>query len=73
MLLYLIGLWLSAFYKKLKKMDALSSGKINPAQRDQLMDQVKQQIIIANTQELLTVSIILFGCFYFISSKIMKN
>ena len=30
-------------------------GKISPGQREELMDQVKQQIVIANTQELLTV------------------
>ncbi|KAB7502944.1 Mitochondrial import inner membrane translocase subunit Tim13 [Armadillidium nasatum] len=35
-------------------MDGLSSDKISPSQRDELMDQVKQQIVIANTQELLT-------------------
>ncbi|KAL7635899.1 UNVERIFIED_CONTAM: hypothetical protein RMT77_013716 [Armadillidium vulgare] len=35
-------------------MDGLSSDKISPTQRDELMDQVKQQIVIANTQELLT-------------------
>lgn len=39
-------------------MDSLGSGaglgKMNSTQRAELMDQVKQQIVIANTQELLT-------------------
>lgn len=35
-------------------MDSLSSG-LSGAQKDELMDQVKQQIAVANAQELLTV------------------
>lgn len=33
------------------------SGSLTQAQKDELMDQVKQQIAIANAQELLTVRI----------------
>lgn len=36
-------------------MDSLG-GNLSGAQKDELMDQVKQQIAVANTQELLTVS-----------------
>lgn len=36
-------------------MDSLGSGRMSSSQREDLMDQVKQQIVIANTQELLTV------------------
>lgn len=36
-------------------MDNLSS--LSGAQKDELMDQVKQQIAVANAQELLTVSV----------------
>lgn len=32
------------------------SGELTGAQKDELMDQVKQQIAIANAQELLTVN-----------------
>lgn len=32
-------------------------GALSQSQKDELMDQVKQQIAIANAQELLTVSI----------------
>ncbi|XP_076057682.1 mitochondrial import inner membrane translocase subunit Tim13 [Oratosquilla oratoria] len=35
-------------------MEGLGSGPITSAQREELMGQVKQQIVIANTQELLT-------------------
>lgn len=35
-------------------MDALPSG-LTGSQKDELMDQVKQQIAVANAQELLTV------------------
>lgn len=34
----------------------LSGGNLTSAQKDELMDQVKQQIAIANIQELVTVS-----------------
>lgn len=33
----------------------LSGGSLTSAQKDELMDQVKQQIAVANAQELLTV------------------
>jgi hypothetical protein len=36
-------------------MDSLPGG-LSGAQKDELMDQVKQQIAVANAQELLTVS-----------------
>lgn len=36
-------------------MDALPTGHLTSAQRDELMEQVKQQIAVANAQELLTV------------------
>uniref|UniRef100_A0A6M2DFI7 Mitochondrial import inner membrane translocase subunit n=1 Tax=Xenopsylla cheopis TaxID=163159 RepID=A0A6M2DFI7_XENCH len=35
-------------------MDALPTGHLTSAQRDELMEQVKQQIAVANAQELLT-------------------
>ncbi|CAG9134721.1 unnamed protein product [Plutella xylostella] len=35
-------------------MDSLSSGSLSGVQKEELMDQVKQQIAIANAQELLT-------------------
>lgn len=38
-------------------MDSLPSG-LTGAQKDELMDQVKQQIAVANAQELLTVYLI---------------
>lgn len=38
-------------------MDSLGSG-LTGSQKDELMDQVKQQIAVANAQELLTVSCI---------------
>ena len=34
---------------------SMPAGKIDGAQRDQLMEQVKQQIAVANAQELLQV------------------
>lgn len=38
-------------------MESLGSlGGLSNAQKDELMDQVKQQIAVANAQELLTVS-----------------
>lgn len=36
-------------------MDALGTGNLSGSQRDELMQQVKQQIAVANAQELLTV------------------
>jgi len=36
-------------------MDALTTGNLTGSQRDELMQQVKQQIAVANAQELLTV------------------
>jgi len=36
-------------------MDALATGNLTGSQRDELMQQVKQQIAVANAQELLTV------------------
>jgi len=38
-------------------MDALATGNLTGSQRDELMQQVKQQIAVANAQELLTVSL----------------
>lgn len=39
-------------------MESLGSlGGLSNAQKDELMDQVKQQIAVANAQELLTVSL----------------
>ncbi|XP_041970514.1 mitochondrial import inner membrane translocase subunit Tim13-like [Aricia agestis] len=35
-------------------MDSLSTGALSGVQKEELMDQVKQQIAIANAQELLT-------------------
>ncbi|KAH0944672.1 hypothetical protein HN011_009463 [Eciton burchellii] len=35
-------------------MDALATGNLTGSQRDELMQQVKQQIAVANAQELLT-------------------
>ncbi|XP_028172042.1 mitochondrial import inner membrane translocase subunit Tim13-like [Ostrinia nubilalis] len=35
-------------------MDSLSTGSLSGVQKEELMDQVKQQIAIANAQELLT-------------------
>ncbi|KAG7165730.1 Mitochondrial import inner membrane translocase subunit Tim13-like [Homarus americanus] len=35
-------------------MDSLNTERMSSSQREVLMDQVKQQIVIANTQELLT-------------------
>lgn len=38
-------------------MDSLGTlGSLSSSQKDELMDQVKQQIAVANAQELLTVS-----------------
>jgi import inner membrane translocase subunit TIM13 len=34
---------------------SLSSGQLSGIQKDELMEQVKQQIAVANAQELLTV------------------
>ena len=36
-------------------MDSMRTEGLSSSQREDLMDQVKQQIVIANTQELLTV------------------
>lgn len=36
-------------------MDSLQTGSANSLKRDELMDQVKEQIAIANAQEILTV------------------
>lgn len=41
-------------------MDALA-GKLTGAQRDELMDQVKQEMAIANAQELLQASNFFFN------------
>lgn len=38
-------------------MDMLAAGNLTGSQRDELMQQVKQQIAVANAQELLTVSL----------------
>ncbi|XP_031828494.1 mitochondrial import inner membrane translocase subunit Tim13 [Nomia melanderi] len=35
-------------------MDSLTSGSLTSSQREELMDQIKQQIAVANAQELLT-------------------
>lgn len=35
----------------------MSGNKLTEAQKEELMDQVKQQIAIANAQELLTVNV----------------
>lgn len=46
--------WL--FTSKVTVMDSLSVGSgLTGAQKDELMDQVKQQIAVANAQELLSV------------------
>nr|CAD7410630.1 unnamed protein product [Timema poppensis] len=37
-------------------MDGIAAGSLSGSQKDELMDQVKQQIAVANAQELLTVS-----------------
>lgn len=62
-------------------MDALPTGHLTSAQRDELMEQVKQQIAVANAQELLTVSHHLISsflcrymfiiCFWFIDGLII--
>lgn len=39
-------------------MDSLQASSLTGAQKDELMEQVKQEIAVANFQELLTVS----GC-----------
>ena len=36
-------------------MENLSVGNLSSTQKDELMDQVRQQIAVANAQELLTV------------------
>lgn len=36
-------------------MDSLQTGALSGAERDELMQQVKQEIAVANAQELLTV------------------
>lgn len=36
-------------------MDSLATGNLSGIQKDELMEQVKQQIAVANAQELLTV------------------
>lgn len=36
-------------------MDNISLGNLSSGQKDELMDQVRQQIAVANAQELLTV------------------
>lgn len=36
-------------------MDNVSLGNLSAGQKDELMDQVRQQIAVANAQELLTV------------------
>lgn len=41
-------------------MDALTSGNMTGAQREELMQRMKQQIAVANAQELLTVFVIYF-------------
>jgi import inner membrane translocase subunit TIM13 len=41
-------------------MDALTAGNLSGSQRDELMQQIKQQIAVANAQELLTVLYISF-------------
>jgi hypothetical protein len=38
-------------------MEGAAAGQLSSAQKDELMDQVKQQIAIATAQELLTVRI----------------
>lgn len=43
-------------------MDSLPQG-LTGAQKDELMDQVKQQIAVANAQELLTASFFLSSTF----------
>jgi hypothetical protein len=40
----------------------LSSGQLSGPQKDELMEQVKQQIAVANAQELLTVYPMWFRC-----------
>jgi hypothetical protein len=42
-------------------MDSVpSTGRLTGAQREELIEQVKQQVAIATAQELLTVTILLF-------------
>lgn len=40
-------------------METLGTGQLTVAQKDELMEQLKQQLAVANAQELLTVSLIL--------------
>lgn len=37
-------------------MESLGGGQLTGVQKDELMEQVKQQLAVANAQELLTVS-----------------
>lgn len=48
-------------YKKINCIFKMSLNSLTGAQKDELMDQVKQQIAVANAQELLTVIAQPFG------------
>lgn len=37
-------------------MESLGTGQLTGTQKDEIMEQVKQQLAVANAQELLTVS-----------------
>lgn len=54
-------------------MDSLGGGaNLTGAQKDELMEKVKQEIALANFQELLTVSIQLFIEMYAIVTRIVE-
>lgn len=38
-------------------MDSIQAGRLSGSERDELMQQVKQEIAVANAQELLTVAL----------------
>jgi mitochondrial import inner membrane translocase subunit TIM13 len=50
-------------------MDAAGNKELSSAQKEELMDQVKQQMAIMTAQELLSVS--QFLCFQFCDYKVM--
>ena len=51
------------FFFQKYKMDSLGGANLTGRQKEELMDKVKQEIALANFQELLTVKILLYYFF----------
>lgn len=49
-------------------MEGLDPAKLSSIDKSKLMEQVQQEIAVANAQELITVSFIIYFCLFFIKN-----